>query len=79
LRTRFGIGETHELDIAYRDPQTFAVYAWNNDDYNHDLFRKPEHELVGGKFNVEVHLLGSWVDETFVFKFNKSGTGPKVV
>ena len=75
LATSFGIGQWHDLDIAYRDAQTGRYFAWNNDNYQYPFFRCEEHVLIGSKFRVEVHLLGEWVDENFSFKFRATEDG----
>jgi hypothetical protein len=75
LRARFGIGDIHELDIAYRDPRTMSCYAWNNDNYNYPDFTKPEHLLDGETFRAEVRLIGTWVDERFNLRFRNTRTG----
>ena len=74
LRMRFAIGDIHELDIAYRDPRTATCYAWNNDNYDYKDLTNPDHLLNGKTFRVEVHLIGTWVDETFHFRFRNKNT-----
>lgn len=75
LATTFGIGQKHDLDIAYRDAQTRKYFAWNNDNYDHPFFRCDEHLLIGDRFRVDIRLLGEWVDERFSFKFRTTDTG----
>ena len=76
LRARFGIGDIHELDIAYRDRRTAKCYAWNNYNYDFPDLTNPDHLLDGETFQVEVHLIGTWVDETFHFRFRNKNTAP---
>jgi hypothetical protein len=75
LATTFGIGQKHDLDIAYRDAQTGKYYAWNNDNYQYQFFRCEGHLLTGNKFRVDIHLIGEWVEEHFSFKFRTTETG----
>jgi hypothetical protein len=75
LATTFGIGQAHDLDIAYRDPQSGQYYAWNNENYNYQFFRCDRHLLEGDRFRVDVHLLGDWVDEHFSFRFGTTDAG----
>ena len=74
----FGIGQEHGLDIAFRDTDGTFV-AWNNDSYDYEEFRKPNHVLIGKEFQVEVKLLAVWVDETFVFRFSSGGGSQGIV
>jgi hypothetical protein len=70
LATNFGIGEAHSLDIAYRDPRNYQLYAWNNDNYQYPYFRYDHHWLEGNQaIRVEIRLLGVWVDERFSVRF----------
>ncbi len=75
LRTTFGIGEAHSLDIAYRDAQNGRYFAWNNDNYRYPFFRYDHHLLNGDEFRVEIRLQGDWVDERFSFRFGTSDHG----
>lgn len=75
LATTFGIGQKHDLDVAYRDVQTGKYFAWNNDNYSYAFFRCDEHLLIGDRFKVDVHLLGEWVDQHFSFKFRTTDNG----
>ncbi len=75
LATTFGIGQAHNLDIAYRDAQTGKYFAWNNDNYEYPFFRCEKHLLEGDNFRVDIHLLGEWVDEHFSFNFRTTEAG----
>jgi hypothetical protein len=75
LEADFRIGAEHELDIGFRDPQTGEFIAWNNDNYDYQDMKKPEHRLVGELFRVEVHLRGTWVDELFTVRFTNTAKG----
>jgi hypothetical protein len=75
LRTTFGIGEAHSLDIAYRDAQTGRYFAWNNDNYRYPYFRYDHHLLEGNEFRVAIRLQGDWVDERFSFTFSTCEAG----
>jgi hypothetical protein len=75
LPITFGIGEPHSLDIAYRDAQTGQYFAWNNDNYSYPFFRYEHHRLEGTEFEVEIRLLGVWVDERFSFTFKTTNDG----
>jgi hypothetical protein len=71
LKTEFVPSEEHNLDIAYRDGEDGKFYAWNNDNYNYERFRKPEHFLSEEfeEFRVEIRLRGSNVDTKVSFTF----------
>ncbi|MFZ0200328.1 MAG: hypothetical protein WB523_09115 [Candidatus Sulfotelmatobacter sp.] len=73
----FGIGQEHGPDIAFRDTDG-AFVAWNNDSYDYEEFRKPNHVLIGNDFQ-ETKLLAVWVDETFVFRFGLGGGSHGIV
>ena len=74
----FGILQERGLDIAFRDIDGSFV-AWNNDNYDYQDMRKPEHVLTGKEFQVEIKLSAVWVDETFVFQFGSGGASHGVV
>jgi hypothetical protein len=73
LPVDFGIQEARNLDIALWDPRFDSFVAWNNDNYAFQNFVKPEHNLRGDKFSVEIRLVGVHVDETFSNAFGASG------
>jgi hypothetical protein len=75
LAASFGIGQKHDLDIAYRDAETGKYFAWNNDNYQYKFFRCEEHLLTGNKFRVDIHLLGGWVDERYSLEFRTTEAG----
>lgn len=79
LRTEFNIGDEHEVDICFRDTQSGDIYAWNNDNYNYQGFRKPEHKLDGNPIHVEIRLRGPNVDQRFTFSFANSTNGLAIV
>jgi len=68
LTTSFAIGTEHDLDIAFMDLRTFDLFAWNNDNYNYPEGKKPEHQLMGNNFQIQVRLRGPWIDESFQFE-----------
>ncbi len=73
LLTEFGIEGEHNLDIAFLDPKTNEFVAFNNDNYNYQAFRKPEHILRGRKFRAEMRLIAAHVDVTYSVEFATSG------
>jgi hypothetical protein len=62
LETDFRIGAEHDLDIGFRDSQTGQFIAWNNDNYDYQDMKKPEHKLAGELFRVVLRLRGTWDD-----------------
>jgi hypothetical protein len=75
LGATFAIGEERSVDIAYRDKRTKRYFAWNNDNYNYDMFLCPRHLLDGKRFRVEVRLRGVLVDEKISFIFSTVESG----
>ena len=73
LGTRFDIEEEHNLDIAFLDPATKEFVAFNNDNYNYQNAKKPEHVLKGRSFTAQIRLVAVKVDETFSVEFAASG------
>jgi hypothetical protein len=74
LLADFGIEEERNLDIAFRDPSSNTFVAFNNDNYNYQNVKKPEHILVGDRFTAEIKLVGVHVDTTFSVEFAAGGT-----
>ena len=70
LAVDFGIGEEHDLDIAFREPNGNFV-AWNNENYNYLDAKKPEHCLKGDSFTARIVLSAPYVKEEFSFAFSK--------
>jgi hypothetical protein len=79
LRTDFSIGGEHILDIGFKDPQSGAFFAWNNDVYDYPGFKKPEFRLTGGSIAVEIRLRGPEVDKKFRFSFVVDNQGLRIV
>jgi hypothetical protein len=79
LRIDFNLGDEHILDIGFKDPQTGAFFAWNNDVYDYAGFKKPEYRLIGDSIRVEIRLRAPDVDEKFVFRFVIEGDGLRIV
>lgn len=75
LLTDFAIEEERNLDIAFLDPASGKFVALNNDNYNYQNFRKPEHVLMGSQFRAEMRLVGVHVDVTYSVEFAVVGRG----
>lgn len=72
LPAKFGIGEEHELDIAYYNETTKRYYVWNNENYKHENFLNPAYLLDGSEFSVDIRLRGTLVDEHYSLRFKST-------
>ena len=57
LLTDFSFEEEHNLDIGFWDNQAKEFVAFNNDNYNYQTMKKPEHILQGNRFKAEIRLV----------------------
>ncbi|MGD0734969.1 MAG: hypothetical protein ABR976_07465 [Terracidiphilus sp.] len=79
LLTDFAIEEEHNLDVAFLDPRSGELVALNNDNYNYQYFRKPEHILMGNQFRAEMRIVGVHVDVTYSVEFAAVGRGGNII
>ena len=69
LLADFSFEEEHNLDIGFWDGKAKEFVAFNNDNYNYQTMKKPEHILQGNRFKAEIRLVGVHVDETYTVEF----------
>lgn len=76
LSTEIPIGQTRELDIAFKLPEDAECYGINNDSFvgTADL-KNPRWRLEGTSFSAIVKLWGPYVDQEWKLDFRNPGPG----
>jgi hypothetical protein len=73
---KFEVSGLHrDLDIALKYLDEDACYAYNNESYFVQKWKKPEFVLQGKQFQVRVRLRGQWVDKEWWFTLHNPGQG----
>ena len=75
LSMDFGIGQTRELDVAFKDSEDVECYGINNDSFRTVGLKYPRFKLEGRIFTAEIRLRGEWIDQTFKVRFRNLGRG----
>ena len=73
LLADFNFEEERNLDIAFFDTTSNEFVAFNNDNYNYQSQKKPEHVLKGDQFRVEIRLVAVHVDVIYSLVFTTTG------
>ena len=66
-------GLEHELDIALKYQDEEVCYAFNNTSYSAPMWKNPNFELHGERFQVRVRLKGQMVDKEWWFTLHNLG------
>ena len=66
-------GNEHELDIALKYQDEEVCYAFNNTSYSAPMWKNPNFELNGERFQVRVRLKGQMVDKEWWFTLHNLG------
>jgi len=70
----FAIGQTREVDIAFKLPEVEDCYRVNNDSYGNPDFKDSRWRLQGTEFCATVRLRRPYVDKSWRFHFRNPGT-----
>jgi hypothetical protein len=73
LLADFNFEEERNLDIAFFDTTSNEFVAFNNDNFNCQNQKKPEHVLKGDRFRAEIRLVAVYVDVTYSVVFTTTG------
>lgn len=75
LSVNIPIGQTREMDIAFKYPEDDDCYGVNNDSYRTSDFRDPRWKLTGSDFYAIVRLRAPYIDKRWRFSFRNLGSG----
>jgi hypothetical protein len=75
LSVDFQIGQTREVDIAFKHPQEAESHGLNNDSYGRPDWKDPRWRLDGEDFSVVIRLRGPYVDKKWRCYFRNVGVG----
>lgn len=67
-------GLPRELDLALRHPQTNSIYAFNNDSYFVEDWRKPDFIINEATIYIQVELSGENADDTELWMLLENST-----
>ena len=75
LSVDFQIGQTREVDIAFKYPGDADSYGFNNDSYGRPDWRDPRWRLDGEDFSLVIRLRGPYIDNRWQCYFRNPGVG----
>lgn len=79
LLAEFNFEEEHNLDIGFWDSAAKEFVAFNNDNYNYQTMKKPEHILQGNRFKAEIRLVGVHIDNTYTVEFSANDREVRII
>jgi hypothetical protein len=73
LSVDFQIGQTREVDIAFKHPEEAESHGLNNDSYGRPDWKDPRWRLDGEDFSVVIRLRGPYIDNRWQCYFRNPG------
>jgi hypothetical protein len=75
LSVDFQIGQTREVDIAFKYPEEGDSHGLNNDSYGRPDWKDPRWRLNGEDFSVVIRLRGPYIENKWQCYFRNPGIG----
>jgi hypothetical protein len=75
LAVNIPIGQTREMDIAFKFPDDEDCYGVNNDSYRARDFKDQRWKLSGSDFYAVIRLRAPYIDKRWRFHFRNPGAG----
>jgi hypothetical protein len=75
LSVDFRIGQTREVNLAFKHPEEEECHGLNNDSYGRPDWKDPRWRLDGTDFSVTIRLRGPYIDNRWRVRFRNPGAG----